>query len=89
MLPIESQVKNALASTLNFSDISKIEANHRLRQDLHLDSMSSLMFLMKLEENIEGFLVDPETLQMSDLETFSSVVRYVNMQVLSKDSHVH
>lgn len=89
MLNMEIAVKNALAATLNFSDISKIEVTQHLRRDLQLDSMSSLMFLMKLEENIEGFLVDPETLQMSDLETVSSVIRYVNMQVATREINVH
>ncbi|EKD92256.1 MAG: hypothetical protein ACD_29C00097G0004 [uncultured bacterium] len=89
MLNTEHLVKSALASTLNFSDIVSIDKNHHLKKDLQLDSMSSLMFLMKLEETIDGFYVDPETLQMQDLETVSSVVRYINMQMLSKDAHVH
>ena len=85
----ELQVKNALASTLNLSSIALIDSHARLREDLQLDSMSSLMFLMKLEENIKGFFVDPETLEMRDLETVSSVVNYINLQMLSEDSHVH
>ena len=89
MINAEIAVKNALASTLNFSDINSILLNHNLRKDLQLDSMSSLMFLMKLEESVDGFFVDPETLQMSDLETVSSIIQYVNLQLLSKDSHVH
>lgn len=89
MQTTEILVKNALASALNFSDISSIHINDHLREDLQMDSMSSLMFLMKLEENIDGFFVDPETLQMSDLETVSSVVEYINIQMLTKDAHVH
>ena len=89
MQSTEQLVINALASTLNFSNISSIESNHSLRDDLALDSMSSLMFLMKLEETIEGFYVDPETLEMSDLETVSSVSNYVTMQLLSRDINVH
>ena len=84
MINAEIAVKNALASTLNFSDINSILLNHNLRKDLQLDSMSSLMFLMKLEESVDGFFVDPETLQMSDLETVSSIIQYVNLQLLSK-----
>lgn len=89
MLHTEILVKNALASTLNFSDIETIKNEDHLREDLHLDSMGSLMFLMKLEETIDGFTVDPETLELKDLETVSSVVRYINMQILSKDGYVH
>jgi acyl carrier protein len=89
MLQTEFLVKNALAETLNFSNISTIESTHRLKDDLQLDSMSSLMFLMKLEESIEGFYVDPETLKMKDLETVSSVTNYINTQIYSRESHVH
>lgn len=89
MLNTEHLVKQALASTLNFSDVDSIRTNHHLKRDLQLDSMSSLMFLMKLEETIDGFYVDPETLQMRDLETVSSVTDYINMQMLSGNSNVH
>lgn len=89
MFNTEHLVKNALATTLKISNSSVIQANQNLKNDLQLDSMSSLMFLMKLEETINGFYVDPETLQMQDLETVSSVVNYVNTQLLSKELHVH
>lgn len=89
MLNTEILVKNALASTLNLSDTKHIFSTQRLRDDLQLDSMSSLMFLMKLEESIDGFFVDPETLEMKDLETVSSVVQYIDMQLLGKNAHVH
>ncbi len=89
MLATETAVKQALASTLNFSDISEIRSEHRLRDDLQLDSMSSLMFLMKLEESIDGFYVDPETLKMQDLETVSTVTNYINTQMLNRDINVH
>jgi acyl carrier protein len=85
----EVLVKNALASALNFSTIESIEINSHLKNDLQLDSMSSLMFLMKLEETIDGFFVDPETLEMRDLETVNTIVNYIDMQLVSKDSHVH
>lgn len=89
MQQTEMLVKDALASALNYSDASIINLDDHLRTDFQMDSMSSLMFLMKLEENINGFFVDPETLQLSDLETVSSVVNYINIQMLSKDSNVH
>lgn len=88
-IDLEKAVKIALAKTLSLSDTASIAMHHNLRSDLQLDSMSSLMFLMKLEENIEGFLVDPDTLEMRHLETVSSVVNYVNQQMVSKDAHVH
>ena len=88
-LSTEMLVKNALASALSFSNIESINISSHLKNDLQLDSMSSLMFLMKLEETIDGFYVDPETLEMRDLETVSTIVKYIDMQLISKDSHVH
>lgn len=85
----EMLVKNALVSALNFSNIESIDINSHLKNDLQLDSMSSLMFLMKLEETIDGFFVDPETLEMRDLETVNTIVNYIDMQLVLKDSHVH
>lgn len=89
MLHTEIHVKKALASILNFSDENSITIDQRLREDLQLDSMSSLMFLMKLEENIQGFFVDPETLEMKDLETVSSIIQYVNLQLHGKENYAH
>lgn len=89
MFNTEIRVKEALASALNYTTIDLIKMDHHLKHDLQLDSMNSLMFLMNLEENIDGFLVDPETLQMEDLETVSSIVSYVNLQMLLKELQVH
>lgn len=88
-LSTEMLVKNALASALSFSNAESIDISSHLKNDLQLDSMSSLMFLMKLEETIDGFYVDPETLEMRDLETVNTIVNYIDMQLISKDSHVH
>ncbi|OGT44182.1 MAG: hypothetical protein A3F13_06160 [Gammaproteobacteria bacterium RIFCSPHIGHO2_12_FULL_40_19] len=89
MLNTEQVVKNALASTLNFSNTDSIALSHHLRNDFQLDSMGTLMFLMKLEELIDEFYVDPETLETRDLETVSSIVNYINMQMFSKNMTVH
>lgn len=85
----EKMVKNALVSALNLKDDHLISMESYLKQDLQLDSMSSIMFLMRLEETIHGFFVDPETLEMRDLETVKSVVKYVDMQLMTKISNVH
>lgn len=81
MFNAESIVKTALAETLNFSDVSTIQLHSHLRNDLHLEPMETLMFLIKLEELIDGFYVDPDTFHMSDLDTVSSIVSYANKQL--------
>ena len=85
----EQLVKTALASALNYQSTEGIVSDSRLKKDLQLDSMSALMFLMKLEENIQGFYVDPETLEMRDLETVSTVVNYIDMQLKTSQVDVH
>lgn len=81
----ENSVKNALASMLNYPDIKQIHSHHHLKKDLQLDSMNALMLLMRLEDHIDGFYVDPETFQLSDLETVSSLVNYINLQISSRN----
>lgn len=81
MYETETAVKQALACVLDFDDMTQIKMTHSLKKDLALDSMSAVMFLIKLEESIEGFTVDPETLQPSDLDTVGSMVHYVHWQL--------
>jgi acyl carrier protein len=53
----------------------------RLKDDLGLDSMSTLSFLMSLEDNLPGFAVDPDTLDANHLETVASVMEYVSSEM--------
>jgi acyl carrier protein len=78
---IMQKVKSALIEVLNLTQEVEISAQSKLKDDLGLDSMSSLTFLMTLEENIGGFVVDPDVLEMSDLDTVMSIVRYVENQI--------
>jgi len=71
----------ALKKTLNISQERVLAPITRLREDLGLDSMTSLTFLMTLEEMIEGFIIDPEKLDMRDLESIQSITQYVVRQV--------
>jgi acyl carrier protein len=71
------QIKNALFKTLKLSSNEEITAKTKLKEDLGLDSMSSLTFLMTLEDNIPGFVVDPDTLDADYLSTVGSITDYV------------
>lgn len=75
------KVKSALVEALNLSVDAEILTTSKLKEDLGLDSMSSLNFLMLLEESINGFFVDPDTLEMTDLETVETISRYVSSQL--------
>lgn len=74
-------VTHALQKTLNTSAGTKMLPETRLKDDLGLDSMTSLTFLMALEETLEGFHVDPETLNMDDLDTIQSITTYIAKQL--------
>lgn len=75
------QITIALSRALNGKPLDNITLNTKLREDLGLDSITSLTFLMALEEVIEGFIVDPETLNMDDLECVQTIAKYVECQI--------
>ena len=74
---IIKSVREILAELANISDPDSIQDDTSLRDDLGIDSMNSLMVLMRLEEAIPGFRVDPETIEASHLETLLSICMYI------------
>jgi acyl carrier protein len=82
------KIKSALIEVLNLSQETEVLGTTKLKDNLGLDSMSSLTFLVTLEENIEGFKVDPDTLQMTDLETVDTIANYVCRE-LKPASYAH
>lgn len=81
MQNITQLVKQSLAKTLNLTEYNNIKASDKLKDDLGLDSMSSLTFLMQLEETIHHFTVDPDTLRDIDLKTVASICSYVEREI--------
>lgn len=77
------KIKAALSTALGGKNIDDIQPEMRLKEEVGLDSMTSLTFLMALEEEIKGFSVDPETLESHDLETIKSVAFYIEKQLNS------
>ena len=78
LLPI---VKAALSKALHGQSVDHYPLLAKLKDDLGLDSMTSLTFLMALEDMIEGFIVDPETLEVNDLESIETITSYVERQL--------
>ena len=74
---ISEQVRETLAATLNLKSTETIHLNTNLKEDLGLDSMTSLTFLMALEDNIKGFAVDADTLEVEHLVSVESITGYV------------
>ena len=77
---IIDHVKQVLLESLKLPASDEINLNTRLKEDLGLDSMSSLTFLMALEDAIDGFTVNPETLDVNDLITVESISNYIHKE---------
>ena len=75
---VYSAIENALRTTLNLSPATPVAAETKLKEDLGLDSMSTLTFLIALEESVDGFIVDPDSLDVEHLESVGSVHAYVS-----------
>ncbi len=75
------KIQMALTKALNGKPLADLTPQTKLRDDVGLDSITSLTFLMALEELIEGFIVDPDTLDMSDLECIQTINEYIERQL--------
>ena len=73
-------IHSALAETLDKSEIY-FHDQALLRDELGLDSMNSLTFLMALEDKIDGFRVNAENLEEKDLTNIGSVADYVQREL--------
>lgn len=80
------KVKKALSETLNLKSAEHIQLETKLKDELGLDSMTSLNFLMELENNIGNFIVDPDTLEADDLSTVESIISYVTKEISTKSN---
>ncbi|MFA6409428.1 MAG: phosphopantetheine-binding protein [Gammaproteobacteria bacterium] len=78
---IIEQIKEALLKTLPMFAGEPISLTDRLKEKYGLDSMTSLSFLMELENSIPGFVVNPDNLQSEHLETIASVACYVEQEM--------
>lgn len=74
-------IKKSLVETLKLPVATPIPTDIVLRDDFGLDSMSSLSFLIKLENHIPGFIVNPETLEENDLDTIETVYAYIQKSI--------
>ena len=74
---ILATIEDVLRSVLNLPASEVITVDSNLRDNLGLDSMSTLSFLIELEEKIKNFTVDPDTLDANDLKTVGSLADYV------------
>ena len=77
-------VKRVLADVTHDASVLDLGPETQLRDELGIDSMTSLTFLMALEDAIPGFVVDAATLEAEHFETIGSICRYVALQLASE-----
>jgi acyl carrier protein len=78
---VESSVLQVLAEITRDEAVLGMNLSTSLREDLGIDSMTSLTFLMALEDRIPGFVVDPATLEVEHFRTIGSICSYVRDQL--------
>jgi acyl carrier protein len=76
-----SVVEDVLRTVLNLPSTEVINMESNLRDDLGLDSMSTLSFLIDLEQKVENFTVNPDRLEADDLKTVGSVLDYITREM--------
>jgi acyl carrier protein len=74
-------VKRVLAEITHNADVIGMSMDTSLKDDLSIDSMTSLVFLMALEDNVAGFVVDADTLEVEHFSTINSICDYVMLQL--------
>ena len=78
---IVETVKRVLADITHNNAIADANVATTLKEELGIDSMTSLVFLMALEDNIPGFMVDADTLEADHFRTISTICDYVWSQL--------
>ncbi|WP_433493519.1 acyl carrier protein [Micromonospora sp. CA-248089] len=74
-------VKRVLADVTHNDAVLDMDLDTQLREDLGIDSMTSLTFLMALEDAVDGFFVDATTLEADHFQTIGSIYEYVRTQL--------
>lgn len=74
-------IKNIMEKELNIESLAELNESTSLRDDLGLDSMATLTFLMSLEDNVDNFTIDANTLEGHHVETIGSICDYVNARL--------
>lgn len=74
---IISIIKDGLVDSITDLKKETIHINSHLKNDLGIDSLSSMFFLTYLEDNIPGFEVNAETIEAKNFNTLETIYNYV------------
>ncbi len=76
-LELTNVIKSGLVDSINKNEMSQINLDSHLKNDLGLDSLSSMFFLTYLEENIPNFNVNPDTIEARSFNTVETIYEYI------------
>jgi len=74
-------VTGGLIQVLELDGGMQIRPDSHLRDELGLDSLSSMEFLVYLEDEIEGFVVNAETIEARSFNTVETISNYVYTEI--------
>lgn len=70
-------VKKGLVDSITNLDVHTISETSHLKNDLGLDSLSSMFFLTYLEDHVPGFYVNTDTIEARHFNTVETITDYV------------
>ncbi|AIL61528.1 phosphopantetheine-binding protein [Pseudomonas alkylphenolica] len=77
-LATQRQLSDILRVVLKLPEGTIITADSHLRDDLGLDSLTSMELLISLEDDIEGFFVNPDTIVPGHFNTVATLAGYID-----------
>ncbi|GGU52466.1 hypothetical protein GCM10009504_06600 [Pseudomonas laurentiana] len=73
----QQQLVGILRRVLNLPETLLVVPDSHLRNQLGLDSLTSMELLVSLEDEIEGFFVNPDTITPGHFNTVASLAQYI------------
>jgi len=70
-------IKDGLLDSIPNITKAQIQIDSHLKNDLGIDSLSSMFFLTYLEDNIVGFEVNADTIEARHFNTLQTIFDYV------------
>ncbi|MFK8333182.1 phosphopantetheine-binding protein [Pseudomonas sp. BJa5] len=74
----QRQLIDILRVVLKLPESTVVHADSHLRDDLGLDSLTSMELLISLEDEIEGFFVNPDTIVPRHFNTVATLAGYID-----------
>jgi len=69
-------IKDGLLDSIPNITKEQIKLDSHLKNDLGIDSLSSMFFLTYLEDNINGFVVNADTIEARHFNTLQTIFEY-------------